>query len=201
MARSPFRLARALRAGFVWVAACDRSLVGGRRRLSATCTGQSMRIETDIKLDFKDVLIRPKRSTLNTRSAVDVDRALPFPPHRRGVEGLSAHRRQHGRDRNHGDGARARQARGADRPAQALSRSRSLPSSSPGQTARMPSIRSARPRPTSRSSPRSPRRRRSGSSVSTSPTATRRSFSKRSSACATITRTPSSWPATSSPAT
>src|ERR1700761_8050402 len=37
-----------------------------------------MRIETDVKLDFKDVLIRPKRSTLNTRSAVDVDRTFRF---------------------------------------------------------------------------------------------------------------------------
>src|SRR5580704_18151250 len=37
-----------------------------------------MRIETDVKLDFKDVLIRPKRSTLNTRSAVDVNRSFRF---------------------------------------------------------------------------------------------------------------------------
>jgi len=37
-----------------------------------------MRIETDVKLDFKDVLIRPKRSTLNTRSAVDVCRTFRF---------------------------------------------------------------------------------------------------------------------------
>src|SRR5258708_13096647 len=37
-----------------------------------------MRIDTDVKLDFKDVLIRPKRSTLNTRSAVDVDRTFRF---------------------------------------------------------------------------------------------------------------------------
>ncbi|HEY1886304.1 MAG TPA: IMP dehydrogenase, partial [Roseiarcus sp.] len=37
-----------------------------------------MRIETDVKLDFKDVLIRPKRSTLNTRSAVDVNRTFRF---------------------------------------------------------------------------------------------------------------------------
>ncbi len=37
-----------------------------------------MRIETDVKLDFKDVLIRPKRSTLSTRSAVDVNRAFRF---------------------------------------------------------------------------------------------------------------------------
>ena len=42
-----------------------------------------MRIETDVKLDFKDVLIRPKRSTLNTRSAVDVNRVVPLPAHRR----------------------------------------------------------------------------------------------------------------------
>src|SRR5580693_10237959 len=43
-----------------------------------TYAGSVMRIETDVKLDFKDVLIRPKRSTLNTRSAVDVDRAFRF---------------------------------------------------------------------------------------------------------------------------
>ena len=40
--------------------------------------GTLMRIETDVKLDFKDVLIRPKRSTLNTRSAVDVNRMFRF---------------------------------------------------------------------------------------------------------------------------
>ncbi len=28
------------------------------------------RVETDIKLDFKDVLVRPKRSTLRSRSEV-----------------------------------------------------------------------------------------------------------------------------------
>jgi len=37
-----------------------------------------MRIETDVKLDFKDVLIRPKRSTLNSRNAVDINRAFRF---------------------------------------------------------------------------------------------------------------------------
>ena len=31
-----------------------------------------MRIEEDLKLDFKDVLIRPKRSTLRSRSDVDL---------------------------------------------------------------------------------------------------------------------------------
>jgi len=29
-----------------------------------------MRIENDVKLDFKDVLIRPKRSTLNSRNGL-----------------------------------------------------------------------------------------------------------------------------------
>jgi GMP reductase len=37
-----------------------------------------MRIESDIKLDFKDVLIRPKRSTMNSRNEVDVDRTFRF---------------------------------------------------------------------------------------------------------------------------
>jgi GMP reductase len=37
-----------------------------------------MRIETEIKLDFKDVLIRPKRSTLSTRSNVDTSREFRF---------------------------------------------------------------------------------------------------------------------------
>lgn len=38
-----------------------------------------MRIEQDIKLDFKDVLIRPKRSTLRSRSDVDLCREYNFP--------------------------------------------------------------------------------------------------------------------------
>ena len=37
-----------------------------------------MRIEDDLKLDFKDVLIRPKRSTLASRNAVDVNRTFRF---------------------------------------------------------------------------------------------------------------------------
>jgi GMP reductase len=36
-----------------------------------------MRIEEDIKLDFKDVLIRPKRSTLASRKEVDISRSFP----------------------------------------------------------------------------------------------------------------------------
>jgi len=37
-----------------------------------------MRIETEVRLDFKDVLIRPKRSTLSTRSNVDISRDFHF---------------------------------------------------------------------------------------------------------------------------
>jgi len=40
--------------------------------------GPLMRIENEIKLDFKDVLIRPKRSTLNSRNQVDVNRTFRF---------------------------------------------------------------------------------------------------------------------------
>ena len=37
-----------------------------------------MRIENDLKLGFKDVMIRPKRSTLNTRSSVTLEREFKF---------------------------------------------------------------------------------------------------------------------------
>lgn len=37
-----------------------------------------MRIETDLKLGFKDVLIRPKRSTLKSRSEVSLEREIRF---------------------------------------------------------------------------------------------------------------------------
>jgi GMP reductase len=37
-----------------------------------------MRIETEIKLGFKDVMIRPKRSTLRSRSEVDLNRSFEF---------------------------------------------------------------------------------------------------------------------------
>jgi GMP reductase len=37
-----------------------------------------MRIEVDTKLDFKDVLIRPKRSTLGSRSDVSLERTYTF---------------------------------------------------------------------------------------------------------------------------
>lgn len=37
-----------------------------------------MRIEADLKLGFKDVMIRPKRSTLSSRSQVSLERAFTF---------------------------------------------------------------------------------------------------------------------------
>jgi len=37
-----------------------------------------MRLETDVKLDYKDVLIRPKRSTLGSRSEVSLERNFMF---------------------------------------------------------------------------------------------------------------------------
>jgi len=37
-----------------------------------------MRIEEDVKLDYKDVLIRPKRSTLGSRKEVDLSRIFTF---------------------------------------------------------------------------------------------------------------------------
>jgi GMP reductase len=47
-----------------------------------------MLIEHDIKLDYKDVLIRPKRSTLTSRSEVDLKREFKF-RHAQGPFGVS----------------------------------------------------------------------------------------------------------------
>lgn len=35
-------------------------------------------IDNDVKLDFKDVLLRPKRSTLKSRVEVDLNRSFKF---------------------------------------------------------------------------------------------------------------------------
>ena len=37
-----------------------------------------MRVEADIKLGFKDVLFKPKRSTLKSRSQVSLERTFRF---------------------------------------------------------------------------------------------------------------------------
>jgi len=47
-----------------------------------------MRIENDPKLDFKDVLIRPKRSTLSSRADVTIERAIPFRHAKRNWKGF-----------------------------------------------------------------------------------------------------------------
>jgi GMP reductase len=62
-----------------------------------------MRLETDLKLDYKDVLIRPKRSTLKSRSEVSLERKCYFrnyepdfpdnctdDPHYRGIPVMAA---------------------------------------------------------------------------------------------------------------
>lgn len=62
-----------------------------------------MRIDNDLKLDYKDVLIRPKRSTLKSRSEVSLERSFTFrnytpnfpdncseDPHYRGVPIMAA---------------------------------------------------------------------------------------------------------------
>ncbi len=43
-----------------------------------------MRLDTDLKLDYADVLIRPKRSTLKSRKEVDLKRKYKF-PHAKGT--------------------------------------------------------------------------------------------------------------------
>ena len=45
---------------------------------TAAGTANAMRIEEDVKLDYKDVLLRPKRSTLRSRSEVDLNRKFVF---------------------------------------------------------------------------------------------------------------------------
>ena len=47
-----------------------------------------MRIEQDLKLDFKDVLIRPKRSTLTSRSEVNISRDFVFLHSQRKYHGI-----------------------------------------------------------------------------------------------------------------
>lgn len=47
-----------------------------------------MRIENDLKLDFKDVLIRPKRSTLTSRKDVDISRAYTAKWSERKIDGV-----------------------------------------------------------------------------------------------------------------
>merc|ERR1719382_1496408 len=45
-------------------------------------------IESEVKLDFKDVLIRPKRSFLASRSQVSIERTFAFPNSKREWTGV-----------------------------------------------------------------------------------------------------------------
>jgi GMP reductase len=45
-------------------------------------------IDNDIKLDFKDVLIRPKRSTLKSRADVDLTRQFIFRNSKKTYDGI-----------------------------------------------------------------------------------------------------------------
>jgi GMP reductase len=47
-----------------------------------------MRIEDEVKLDFRDVLIRPKRSTLSSRKEVDLQRSYTFKHSKRFYQGI-----------------------------------------------------------------------------------------------------------------
>ena len=47
-----------------------------------------MRIDQDVKLDYKDVLIRPKRSTLKSRSQVRLERKFTFRHSKQEYEGV-----------------------------------------------------------------------------------------------------------------
>jgi len=52
--------------------------VKNKSKLSCNRRIHTMRIETDIKLDYSDVLVRPKRSTLKSRSEVSLERKTNF---------------------------------------------------------------------------------------------------------------------------
>ena len=45
---------------------------------ASSSIAHSMRIEEETKLDYKDVLLRPKRSVLKSRSEVDLKRTFKF---------------------------------------------------------------------------------------------------------------------------
>ena len=70
-----------------------------------------MHIDRDRKLDFKDVLIRPKRSALPSRAEVDIIARIHLQALGRALSRRAGDRRQHGHGRHVRDGARAGAAR------------------------------------------------------------------------------------------
>ena len=65
-----------------------------------------MRVESELKLDFDDVLIRPKRSVAPSRASVDLKRKYRFrtPCRRREMDRHPHHRRQSRHHRHDADG-------------------------------------------------------------------------------------------------
>lgn len=59
-----------------------------------------MRIEEDLKLGFKDVLIRPKRSTLKSRSDVELERQFTFKHSGQKLVRRADYRRKYGHRRH-----------------------------------------------------------------------------------------------------
>ena len=47
-----------------------------------------MKIESEIKLDFSDVLIRPKRTILESRSEINLEREFKFPHSNKSWKGI-----------------------------------------------------------------------------------------------------------------
>jgi len=47
-----------------------------------------MRIEADVKLDYSDVLLRPKRSTMGSRKEVDLVREYTFRNSKKSYKGI-----------------------------------------------------------------------------------------------------------------
>ncbi|CAL8396767.1 unnamed protein product [Gadus morhua 'NCC'] len=66
----------------VWSGPCHECVRGGRSMsvFSARALPRASmpRVDSDLKLDFKDVLFRPKRSSLRSRSEVDLQRTFTF---------------------------------------------------------------------------------------------------------------------------
>ncbi|XP_026966719.1 GMP reductase 2 isoform X3 [Sagmatias obliquidens] len=82
--RSPRQLAEPVSAAHKAQRGCAR-LVANQEELRSTATWPRRQevpamphIDNDVKLDFKDVLLRPKRSTLKSRSEVDLTRSFSF---------------------------------------------------------------------------------------------------------------------------
>ena len=81
-----------------------------------------MRVEAELRLDFDDVLIRPKRSVAPSRASIDLKREYRFRIRARGkLDGHPDHRRQSRHHRDDADGGGLARTEHAHLPAQVLS--------------------------------------------------------------------------------